>query len=189
MMRTFVGVKILLGTKMHSVLDEVRQELRYEKIKWVDLSTLHVTLFFLGDTTEPVAKVVCKFISDSFSQTNAFSLLISGLGAFGERGNPRVIWIGLEPNKHLNDIQHRVEQLAVALGFQPDARGFNPHITIARVKSKSNASRVYRVLSEYGPQIQQQVHIDEVILYKSELTPIGAMYTKYCSQNLANRIG
>ena len=137
---------------------------------------------------EPVAKEVCKFISDSFSQTNAFGLSISGLGTFGERGNPRGIWLGLEPSMHLNDIQSRVEQLAVALGLQPGARGFNPHVTIARVKGECNASHMKRVISDYGPQIQQQVCVDEVILYKSELTPKGAMYTKYCSQNLVIRI-
>lgn len=183
-MRTFVGVKIPVDAEQQLLLAQLQQKLKFENIKWVDLSTLHVTLFFLGDTSDELAKEICKFFTDCISQIPVFNISVYGVGTFGSKGNPRVIWLGLKPSDDLNDIQQMVEQFVVAKGYPVDERGFNPHITIGRIKGEGGRKQVLNVVSEFGHLVHQDVVVDEVILYKSELTPTGATYTKHCSQKL-----
>jgi 2'-5' RNA ligase len=183
-MRSFVGVKILLNDELQLNLRNVKEALRYENIKWVDLSTLHITLFFLGVISETFAMEIGQFLSNQFYGSQKIVLSLNGFGLFGSKGNPKVIWIGLEPSEALRKLQAPIEKFMISSGYTPDERGFNPHITIGRVKHIGNPDLINKVIGNYSPKMRQKLDVDEIILYKSVLTPQGPIYTKHLVQKL-----
>lgn len=160
------------------------ETLKHENIKWVNLSTLHITLFFIGEISEIFAKEVGQFLIDQFKGSKKIELSINGIGIFGTKRNPKVIWIGLEPSTALNKIQTTIEEYMISNGYTPDERGFNPHITIGRVKHIADPDLLNQVIETFSTKMRQRMDADEIILYKSVLTPQGPIYTKHLAQKL-----
>ncbi len=184
-MRTFIALKIPVEHKLKTVLREVKDALSFEKIKWVDFHTLHLTLFFLGETPMPVADRLKILFEEHLHGFPEFTVSIKGLGVFGSRANPKVLWVGIEPSSELMLLEMAVVRFVEPLGYKADMRGFNPHITIGRIKSLSDTGLLDELILEYANMSFQQSRIDEVILYKSELLPLGPCYTPIVSHNLS----
>lgn len=93
-------------------------------------NNLHLTLAFLGETPQTAAiQQVMSGIS-----TPAFSLTLCGLGRFRRRGGD-ILWVGLEKDSgfsQLQSLQQELQQALKPLGFPPDTRPYNPHITLGR---------------------------------------------------------
>lgn len=181
-MRTFVAIKIPVEQNLKATLRDFRSELRNEKIKWVDFSTLHLTLFFLGDTSAIQVEQIKENFANVLTGFPKFSLEIKGFGTFGQKRNPKVIWVGVKPITELIELHRIVNSIIEPLGFTPDERGFNPHITIGRVKQVDDPELLAELIEEFGDSANQNATIDCIILYKSELTPKGPIYTPIVTQ-------
>lgn len=181
-MRTFIAIKVPVEQKLKVVLRELKDALSFERIKWVDFHTLHLTLFFIGDTPAPVIDRIGALFKEQLSDFSEFSVSLKGLGLFGSKSNPKVLWVGVEPSPELKLLECKVVKLIEPLGYKSDARGFNPHITIGRIKSVNDTGLIDELVLEHENMLFQQSCIDEVILYKSELLPQGPRYTPIVSQ-------
>jgi 2'-5' RNA ligase len=87
-----------------------------------------------------------------------------------------VLWVGvreLGPGSALTALAGAVEAAARAAGFDAETRPFRPHLTIAR-SGRSGRPRFPGGEFE-GNAI---VHAGELVLYRSELLPAGARYTR-----------
>lgn len=175
--RSFIAVKIPVEKELETICKKFNQEFRNENIKWVDLTNLHLTLFFLGEVELNTISSLERDLSGILSGFNPFTISLQGLGFFGSRNNPRVVWVGIKPSKQMNDLHEKVIGIVTPYGFQSDERGFNPHITLARIKSMSNPFALNDRLLEYKSFEFQDVEVRNVILFKSELTPRGPIYT------------
>jgi len=93
---------------------------------------LHLTLRFIGEVEEQTMLA----IKDSLAAAKSppLTLSLSGAGYFPRGTHPRVLWIGLTPDRLLLQLQAEVERAVQAAGIPGDARPFTPHITIARTK-------------------------------------------------------
>ncbi len=63
------------------------------------------------------------------------------------------------------------------LGFRPDKKGFNPHITIARVRTGHNKVELARCIKELAELEFGVLKVDCLKLKKSVLTPKGPIYS------------
>jgi 2'-5' RNA ligase len=181
-MRTFVALKIPVEQKLKTLLLDIKQDLLTEKIKWVDFSTLHLTLFFLGETKSETVVELMDVFQNRLSKVQQFSLNLKGMGVFGSELNPKVIWIGVSHSDQLIGL-HKLVNVAIApLGFTPDPRGFNPHITIGRVKQVNEVELLNELIDENKHELFQESIIDRITLYKSELTSRGPIYTQVINQ-------
>ena len=54
MKRLFVALKINPDQNFLEVYDKLKSSLRHEKIKWVEMQNLHLTLKFFGDTDDVI---------------------------------------------------------------------------------------------------------------------------------------
>jgi 2'-5' RNA ligase len=73
-----------------------------------------------------------------------FELEIKGGGLFEHERGKTVLWLALqEIPSALSVLQKDLETLALSLGYKPEPRPFNPHITIARAKA------------EYRPNVEE----------------------------------
>lgn len=156
---------------MQSLLVRTRANL-----KLVKPQNIHVTLRFLGNITPNMIEKIFEEIKRV--QFKPFDVKISGLGAFPHLRYPRVVWAGItEGANQLRDIFSQLEPRLRDLGFAPDTKGFNPHLTIARVKSGRNKAELVKFINENTDYKFGTIKADCLKLKRSNLTPKGPIYS------------
>ena len=142
-----------------------------EGVKWEHIDKLHVTLKFLGNVENGKAPEIGTIIGSLSGLYTPFETAISGAGGFPDLRNPRVLYVGLSENPGLSSLQIAIEDALEPLGFEREKRGFIPHVTIGRVKSRLG-------LKEPLPEPEPyEFVIDEIGLIKSETRRDGSVYT------------
>jgi 2'-5' RNA ligase len=158
--------------------------------RWVGPDGIHLTLRFLGGLEEETLLKIQERLEQLAGGESTISLSASGMGFFPDPLRPRVVWVGLSgETDRLKTLQSKVDEVVrEAVRDLPvheeKGRNFTPHLTVARIPDFRKASGVAQVLaeakrSEFGP-----FPVDSLILYKSDLTPGGARYTKLKSFKL-----
>ena len=114
----------------------------------------------------------------TFSRSDLFRIrLLDGMGVFPGWGRPRVLWVGVgEGGEGLKRLASLVEGAMEKEGFKKEGRRFVPHVTIGRVRSQRNTKSLKEAMDAFSvePRISQ---ISNVIVFKSDLTPSGAVHT------------
>jgi 2'-5' RNA ligase len=64
------------------------------------------------------------------------------------------------------------------LGFARDTRAFKSHLTLGRVKGKIASDRMLAAIDKLKEFESESFETHQVILFKSELRPSGAVYTR-----------
>jgi len=133
---------------------------------------LHITLFFLGDKEENIIPKIKKIIDNIAKNQKAFPIELSNFGKFPLKGYPKIIYLTGDEGK--NEIIDIADQLRKELKKHniTDDKDFNFHITVGRLKYKTNDFIKLPVLNN-----KIKFTVDRIILYKSDLKPQGAVYT------------
>ena len=153
-------------------------------VSWVAPENLHVTLRFLGEVSDDLARRVEQSFAEPFA-VEPFDLELSGAGTFPPVGAARVIWLGIarggEPLARLHgEIETRLQQFA----FESEDRPYRAHLTIARFRSPAPL-RVREVVSAAVTGTIGRCVVGDVALYRSQLSPKGAIYTRLARASLA----
>jgi 2'-5' RNA ligase len=146
-------------------------------IKWVAPEHIHLTLKFLGSTSDALLPDIRESLSKILSSYKPFYIKICGTGVFPNRKYPRVIWTGIDDSDILNKMKGDIEQAMALLGFQKEDKAFNPHLTLGRVRSSKGVMNIVNELDNYKTMEFGILHIDHIKLMKSDLKPKGAVYT------------
>ncbi|MBA3685960.1 MAG: RNA 2',3'-cyclic phosphodiesterase [Planctomycetes bacterium] len=96
---------------------------------WVHPDDFHLNLLFLGRCDADEARTLPYTIEDLAQSLPRPQLRLAGLGAFGGRTEPRVVYAALEDRDGACARAHL--DLCDALGMKPEAH-FHPHVTICR---------------------------------------------------------
>jgi 2'-5' RNA ligase len=142
--------------------------------RWVPAEQIHLTLAFLGEVEEIAVEQLGRELAQIHQPE--FRLSFSGTGCFPDRRRPRVLWIGVEPNPHLQALAAMVHEVLLACGIPQESRPFSPHITLARLKipaSGASAAFFDRPEALKLPPFS----VREFILFQSRLTPHGAVHS------------
>ncbi|RLI21498.1 RNA 2',3'-cyclic phosphodiesterase [Candidatus Bathyarchaeota archaeon] len=145
-------------------------------LKLVEPRNIHITIRFLGN----ISPGMVEKIHDAMRNVDfkPFTIEIRGLGAFPSLRFPRVVWAGIKGGEEeLKNIFDQLEPQLRKLGFQPDPKGFSPHITIARVRTGRNKSELIKKLREFVDLNIGTFTVKCLRLKKSTLTPKGPIYT------------
>ena len=103
--------------------------------RWIDPENYHVTLRFIGDVDESIAREVAFILGQV--RREAFEIKLDSLSVFG--GNrPRAIVALVAPNPQLLELQAEHERLMRRIGLEPEGRKFTPHVTLARLRNSSS---------------------------------------------------
>jgi 2'-5' RNA ligase len=88
------------------------------------------------------------------------------------------VWIGVSDGKSgLNEITSIVNEKLIRLGFPSEKRGFSPHLTVARVRSKREHYSLLTTIESFHDRFFGSQEVNEIKLKKSDLTPKGPIYT------------
>jgi 2'-5' RNA ligase len=143
-------------------------------VRWVSPEQMHLTLRFLGDDI-PEARLEEIVEALTGIDGSAFTLRLSGISRFLRPRVPQVLWLGVEAGPGLADLYRRVESVARSLGFPPEKRTYEPHVTLARLKGVPDR-RVEEYLRLYSEFDAGACQVDEFFLYSSVLRPNGAVH-------------
>ena len=147
-------------------------------IRWVKNQGMHLTLKFLGEVSEDKTTEVKSVLANIAKDYPSFRLSLKGMGSFppGTR-HPRVIWIGIEMNEPLQNIQTRLENELHKIRFPKEKRKFHPHLTLGRVKGTQNLGTVMESLDQHKEAHFGRMTVNTITFFKSTLKPTGAEYT------------
>lgn len=183
--------KMANGTKIRSFIalelsDEARAELaRIEEVlkksdadvKWVKPESIHLTLKFLGYIDEGKIAPISEKIKKIASGASPFDIALGGIGVFPSWRQARVIWIGVEEgSEKIKTLAGQTEEAMAEEGFEKEKRSFKSHLTLGRVRSSKNKEKLEKeaLSAEVKPA---KSHISKMVLFKSDLSPKGAVYT------------
>jgi 2'-5' RNA ligase len=186
MIRSFIAIDFPDETR--KALGDIQKKLKQcgAGVRWVKPSSIHLTLKFLGNIHPAQVEDIARAVAQEIRDQPPITLRPAGLGAFPSRRKPRVIWLGMEGEvQRLNGIQARVENALEPLGFVREKRGFRPHLTIGRVKDRRRLQSLVDAMATLDMEPFNSFDADEIILYKSDLRPTGAIYTKLHRMPLA----
>jgi RNA 2',3'-cyclic 3'-phosphodiesterase len=186
MIRSFIAIDLPEETR--KALEDIQKKLKKSGagVRWVKPGSIHLTLKFLGNIHLAQVEDIALAVAQEVRDQPPITLGAAGLGAFPSRRKPRVIWIGMEGEvQRLSRIQARVENALEPLGFVREKRVFQPHLTIGRVKDRRRLQALIDAMATLDMEPFNSFDADEIILYKSDLRPTGAIYTKLHRMPLA----
>jgi 2'-5' RNA ligase len=147
-------------------------------VKWEKPEKLHFTLKFLGSVDDGIVESVIEVVKQQADNVGRFEVEIRGTGAFPSAKQPRILWLGVnEPTGKMKQLAAGLESKCAKLGFEPESRPFNPHLTLARIREPRTAGRLgtSHVGREFGPIT---FSCRDLILFESHLSAHGSFYTK-----------
>lgn len=136
---------------------------RGQDVRWTHSDLWHVTLQFLGAVNANDGRV--QKILDEWTPP-PLTLRLHGLGAFPAPEQARVLWVGVQQDQELLDLQADLAARLKDSGFPPDERGYAPHLTLARLR---NAISLVDLIKLGGRKHFGDYPISEVILFESVL--------------------
>lgn len=179
-MRLFIAID--LPDAVRAALAREQEHLRAAcrgsgDIRWTRPEGVHLTLKFLGE----VAATRLDEITDRLSHVavfDRFEIDVRSFGFFPSARRPRVFWVGLEAPPALGNLAKRVEAAMAVLGFPPENRPFQPHLTLARFESQGAQPALEAALQKSGDAGFGRFIVSEFVLFESKLRPGGAQYSK-----------
>ncbi len=180
MIRSFLAID--LPDCLRPQLALVQGELKRSDadVRWVPVGNIHLTLKFFGNLPDSEVDPIAQAAREVAQQQAPFQLQVTAAGAFPSPKSPRVVWLGLGGDLiPLAQMYHRLEKAFAALGHLPEGRPFNPHLTLGRVKSPANRHRLAQILERLPPLEWPPFKVNEIILFRSTLTPQGSIYTPF----------
>jgi len=132
----------------------------------------HFTLRFLGSTPSAKRDHLIEVLS-AIDFGRQFEIQFDRLGAFPNTRKARVIWLGVgKGGDALKEIARLVEAAAVESGFEPEHRGFSPHLTLSRLRDPQSVTH----LLANGKPFGEKMRVNQVILYESTM---GGAHSHY----------
>ncbi len=168
--RAFVALELEEGRceELLSLISTLRQQLR--GIRWVSPGGLHLTLRFLGECPPERLTRLEADLAAAAEACPTSAARLSGLGAFPERGAPRVLWLSVGLGPAVFALQASCERAAVAVGFTPERRPFRPHLTLGRWRHPAPRPAL--------PEVDLGLAaLPALTLVGSQLRPDGAVHT------------
>lgn len=178
-MSLFVGIKLApqVNDAIATAVAEMRESAAKQglKVNWVPPRNLHVTLKFLGFSDTALLEPLNAELAKAAAQAHPFDLGAQGTGYFPPRGQPRVLWVGLDDSTGaLAKLAAEIETRLTPLGFEPETRAFSAHLTVARVKEGKHAAPV---LAPFAKSNFGTSRIDRLLLFDSVTSPAGSQYS------------
>ncbi len=178
-LRTFVAVEIddSVRWRVAELIERLRAAV--DGVSWVAPQNLHITLKFLGDVAGPRVAEVAQAVRQAVRLATPFEFESRGLGAFPRIERPNTLWIGCgEGAEALVALADRLDWALSPLGFARESRPLVPHLTLGRLRRGGKApANLVRIFRENAGFVAGRSRVHHVVLFSSQLTPKGAIYS------------
>jgi 2'-5' RNA ligase len=145
-------------------------------VKAVEEENIHITLKFLGEIPEEMTARVAELVRSIVFKP--FTLRFRSVGVFPALSRPSVVWAGVSGEaSEMLAVFTELERGLKALGFEPERRPFQPHVTLCRVRSGRNKAQLTEVLKDMEDEEFGPLRVEHIRLKKSVLTRNGPIYS------------
>jgi RNA 2',3'-cyclic 3'-phosphodiesterase len=148
-------------------------------IRWVKPEGIHLTLKFFGYIYDSDIANISDVVKNSVANMKALLLNVRSIGAFPSVNRPRVLWLGIDGDTDaLINLQVKIDAGLESYGFKKEDRPFRPHLTLARIKEPKGLVGLAETVKKNEDYIAGSFTAGGLTLFKSDLKPTGAIYTK-----------
>ncbi len=182
-MRCFVAVELDRTLREAIATRLVARLPRDPGVRWCTPQQLHITLKFLGETSEQLLPRLCRVLAETAAGIEPFHLALGELGGFPSTRSPRVIWIAVQdPAAGCARWLAAAEPRLVELGFEAERRPFHPHVTLGRIRSPAGTRLLLEILRNPAAVVggsglpAERVRVEQIVLFESLLERGGARY-------------
>jgi 2'-5' RNA ligase len=191
--RAFIAIDLPPDVQdcLEQVSAKLKEQIGEKSVRWVSVPNIHLTLKFLGDVSENNLDVLKEIIRAEAALQKPMEFSVGRLGAFPKTVRPRVIWVGIEAPQELVSLQRGIEARTAKVGYPKDKRKFSPHLTLGRVSRNASPGEVREIGEVLGASkvgFLGVARVPEIHLFKSDLQPTGAVYTKLFSTPLGTAL-
>ncbi|MFC3957457.1 RNA 2',3'-cyclic phosphodiesterase [Halovivax cerinus] len=159
-----------------------------------DPAQAHLTLKFLGEVDRNRVPEIEGALRAAVEESGVtpFPVTYGGLGVFPDLSYISVLWLGVESGgAELTRLHEAIEARTTALGFDPEAHDFTPHVTLARMDHAGGKELVQDLVTDWEPidsdalaaqhpgergPVVGETTIEAVRLTESTLGPGGPTY-------------
>lgn len=140
---------------------------------WRPLDAFHITLRFMGEVREDVA----RDLDIEFANIGGgpFEVSLQGAGSFGEGREIHAVWTGVAESEPLRHLARACEIAARRAGIAPDRRLYTPHVTLAYLR-RPDPVAVAHWIQANNLLKSPAFRVDRFGLYSSWRTSEGARY-------------
>lgn len=188
MKRIFVAIDISDEARRRAAahIDRLRGVVSKARVGWVRAEKLHLTLKFLGDTSDNDLEKLNTAVERAASRIGPFFIHMGKTGVFPAARKARVLWLGVEDESgEFRRLYQILEEECEKEGFQRETkRDFKPHLTIARLREPGRPADLVRahLETEFEPV---EFEVPEIVIYESRLQPAGPVYLPIARYKLA----
>ncbi|MCU0914667.1 MAG: RNA 2',3'-cyclic phosphodiesterase [Planctomycetes bacterium] len=190
-MRCFIAIDI--PGDIRAELADLQKELagqvdvRKGDVKWVEPESMHLTLKFLGEVPDNQIVEVCNLAKDVASRHSEFDFTVRAAGSFGGR-SARVLWVGAGLDcPELLELQQNLEDELADAGWPKEGRQFSGHLTLCRIRNSRAGEELGKLIERYQDYDLGIVHAGSIIVFESQLTGQGPLYTPLGTYRLQER--
>ncbi len=180
----FIAVDIpdQVKTTLGSIQDVLKPKIR--SAKWVKREGMHITIKFLGQCKVSDIQKMDQILDKIAGKIDKFEFTLSSLGVFPSLKRARVLWAGAgEGFREFRELAKATDNNLIKLGFIPEKRAFNAHITLARIRDPYPIDG--EILEQAGRSLSPDpMTAESLVLYESQLSPKGAHYVKLSEHQL-----
>ncbi len=173
-----IDLPVEILNEIRSIQSGLRKTLQ-GTVRWVRPEAIHLTLKFFGDIFGDDIVMISRVMEDHAGEEGLFALDVKNLGVFPDLNRPRVLWLGISGDvERLIRFQKSMDKKLYEKGFTKDERPFRPHLTLARIKEPKGLIGLAKILGKRDNYAAGHFDARELALFRSQLTPQGAIYTK-----------
>jgi 2'-5' RNA ligase len=178
--RTFLAIELpaAIRQSIADIQNKLKRSCPFD-IRWLKPESIHLTLKFFGNVSGEDIIALSRIVEQHGAAMFPLQLTVKKLGVFPSLQRARVLWIGLSgETAPLVTLHKNLEQEWADCGFAKEDRPFRPHLTIGRIKSSRLDGAPVKFMAQADDWSAGSFRADSLVLFQSDLTPQGAVYTE-----------
>lgn len=167
-MRLFIAIDF---NELSVYFNSLQKKLSILHAKLSLTKAFHLTLKFFGEVSINRVEEINNRLREL--KFNELEVSTGALEFFPDRRHIRVIWVAIKPEESIVGLSKSVDACLHNI-FKPEKK-FKPHITLARVKIINDVETFVKSVEDIKTE-EKSIKISNIYLYKSTLSPRGAVH-------------
>jgi 2'-5' RNA ligase len=175
LIRAFFAIDLPFATKnaIQMIISDLQKKPELKQIRWIKPQNLHITLQFMPEFKTGHTPKLIEHVQQELSVIKAFDLSIGAMEIFPSLKKPRFLSLAAHESAELSQLSSAIGRGMVSTGYAIDKRLFRAHITLGGI-IPGHPPIEHPLLPA---NTIESIRINEVILFRSQPTAKGSLYT------------